>query len=82
MVRESTVYENLYTELISYEKNGVYILLDGNHASPMQVVREVMCREAGSYMRDYDMDPQGNTTSGLGIDKNNVDHTVYELLLN
>lgn len=59
MVRESTVYENLYTELISYEKNGVYILLDGNHASPMQVVREVMCREAGSYMRDYDMDPQG-----------------------
>ena len=42
MVRESTVYENLYTELISYEKNGVYILLDGNHASPMQVVREVM----------------------------------------
>lgn len=29
-----------------------------------------------------DMDPQGNTTSGLGIDKNNVDHTVYELLLN
>lgn len=59
MVRESTVYENLYTELISYEKNGVYILLDGNHASPMQVVREVMCREDGSYMRDYDMDPQG-----------------------
>ena len=59
MVRESTVYENLYTEMISYEKNGVYILLDGNHASPMQVVREVMCREAGSYMRDYDMDPQG-----------------------
>ena len=59
MVRESMVYENLYTELISYEKNGVYILLDGNHASPMQVVREVMCREAGSYMRDYDMDPQG-----------------------
>ena len=59
MVRESMVYENLYTELISYEKNGVYILLDGNHASPMQVVREVMCREDGSYMRDYDMDPQG-----------------------
>lgn len=59
MVRESTVYENLYTELTSYEKNGVYILLDGNHASPMQVVREVMCREDGSYMRDYDMNPQG-----------------------
>ena len=27
------------------------------------------------------MDPQGNTTSGLGIDKNQVENTVYELLL-
>lgn len=28
-----------------------------------------------------DMDPQGNTTSGLGVDKNNVENTLYELLL-
>ena len=28
-----------------------------------------------------DMDPQGNTTSGLGIDKDNAEHTAYELLL-
>ena len=28
-----------------------------------------------------DMDPQGNTTSGLGIDKDEVENTVYELLL-
>ena len=28
-----------------------------------------------------DMDPQGNTTSGLGIDKENVENTVYELML-
>ncbi|MEE1243508.1 MAG: AAA family ATPase [Frisingicoccus sp.] len=28
-----------------------------------------------------DMDPQGNTTSGLGIDKNEVESTVYELIL-
>ena len=28
-----------------------------------------------------DMDPQGNTTSGLGVDKNSVENTVYELLL-
>ena len=28
-----------------------------------------------------DMDPQGNTTSGLGIEKNEVENTVYELLL-
>lgn len=28
-----------------------------------------------------DMDPQGNTTSGLGVDKDNEENTVYELLL-
>ena len=28
-----------------------------------------------------DMDPQGNTTSGLGIEKDEVENTVYELLL-
>lgn len=28
-----------------------------------------------------DMDPQGNTTSGLGVEKDEVENTVYELLL-
>ena len=28
-----------------------------------------------------DMDPQGNTTSGLGVDKDQAEYTVYELLL-
>lgn len=28
-----------------------------------------------------DLDPQGNTTSGYGIDKNNVESTIYEVLL-
>ena len=28
-----------------------------------------------------DCDPQGNATSGFGIDKNNVENTVYELML-
>lgn len=37
--------------------------------------------EAGKRVLTIDIDPQGNTTSGLGIDKNNVDNTVYELLL-
>ena len=27
-----------------------------------------------------DIDPQGNTTSGLGIEKNKLDNTIYELL--
>ena len=29
-----------------------------------------------------DTDPQGNTTSGFGVDKNEVENTVYELMLN
>lgn len=28
-----------------------------------------------------DMDPQGNTTSGLGIDKNRTNETIYEILI-
>lgn len=28
-----------------------------------------------------DIDPQGNTTSGLGVEKNELEYTVYELLL-
>lgn len=27
-----------------------------------------------------DMDPQGNTTSGLGLEKNELDKTTYEVI--
>jgi chromosome partitioning protein len=37
--------------------------------------------ELGRKVLTIDMDPQGNTTSGLGIDKNDVENTTYELLL-
>lgn len=37
--------------------------------------------EAGKRVLTIDIDPQGNTTSGLGIDKNETNNTVYELLL-
>lgn len=32
-------------------------------------------------MLTVDFDPQGNTTSGLGLEKGNLDNTVYELLM-
>ena len=28
-----------------------------------------------------DLDPQGNTTSGYGINKNEVENTIYEIML-
>ena len=37
--------------------------------------------EAGKKVLAIDMDPQGNMTSGLGVDKDEIENTVYELLL-
>ena len=36
--------------------------------------------EAGKKVLIVDLDPQGNTTSGLGIDKNELEKTVYEVI--
>ena len=37
--------------------------------------------EKGKKVLSIDLDPQGNMTSGLGVDKNEVSNTVYELML-
>ena len=37
--------------------------------------------EKGQKVLAMDMDPQGNMTSGLGVDKNNVENTVYDLII-
>ena len=37
--------------------------------------------QAGKRVLVADMDPQGNTTSGLGVDKHNVEHTIYSMLI-
>ena len=37
--------------------------------------------EKGKKVLAIDMDPQGNMSSALGIDKNAVDYTIYELIL-
>ena len=37
--------------------------------------------EKGKKVLAIDLDPQGNMTSGLGVDKNEVENTVYELML-
>ena len=37
--------------------------------------------EAGKKVLIIDIDPQGNTTSGVGVEKENLESTLYELLL-
>lgn len=37
--------------------------------------------EKGRRVLTIDIDPQGNTTSGLGIDKDELEYSVYELLI-
>lgn len=37
--------------------------------------------ELGKKVLVVDIDPQGNATSGLGIDKNNLENTLYELFI-
>ena len=37
--------------------------------------------EKGKKVLAIDLDPQGNMTSGLGVNKNELENTVYELML-
>ena len=37
--------------------------------------------EIGKRVLTIDTDPQGNTTSGLGVEKDELENTVYELML-
>ena len=37
--------------------------------------------EAGKKVLTVDMDPQGNTSSGLGLDKDKLKNTIYQLLI-
>ena len=37
--------------------------------------------EAGKKVLTIDLDPQGNMTSGLGIDKDEVEKNIYDLMI-
>ena len=37
--------------------------------------------EKGKKILVIDTDPQGNITSGFGLEKNDIENTIYELLL-
>ena len=37
--------------------------------------------EKGQKVLSVDMDPQGNMTSGLGVDKEELENTIYDLII-
>ena len=37
--------------------------------------------EKGKKVLAVDMDPQGNMTSGLGVDKDDIENTIYDLII-
>ncbi len=53
-------YRDMFTELEKYEKRGINILLDGYHASALQIVTAHMIKEEGTYMRDYVISHDGS----------------------
>lgn len=53
-------YKGLFSELEQYERNGIYMTMDGAPVSPMQVVTAHMIKEDGCYMRDYITDSGGH----------------------
>ncbi len=53
-------YQALFAELTGYEQKGVYILMNGLPASPMQIVQAHVMREDAVYMRDYVLNDRGD----------------------
>ena len=59
---------------ISNQKGGV-----GKTTTSINLSSSLAAR--GKKVLVIDIDPQGNTTSGFGIEKNNLENTIYELIL-
>ena len=53
-------FQTLFAELTDYERKGVYILINGAPASPMQIVQAHSIKEEGVYMRDYVLNDKGD----------------------
>ncbi|MDD2980141.1 MAG: hypothetical protein PHN80_09240 [Hespellia sp.] len=73
MIPNDEEYQELFEELENYEKYGVPMMIEGTRVSPMQVISAYMVKEAGTYMRDYIIDDDGNIEE-LTFQKIKEDH--------
>lgn len=53
-------FQKMFTELTGYEKKGVFMVMNGVPASPMQIVQAHIMREDAVYMRDYVLNDKGD----------------------
>lgn len=51
-------YQELFTELTEYERQGIPIKMEDSPASPLQVVAAFMVKEDSVYMKDYVVDEE------------------------
>jgi hypothetical protein len=54
------VNQRMFQELAGYEKKNVDLKMNGEPASPMQIVHAHMMKEDGIYMRDYVLNDSGD----------------------
>ncbi len=52
-------------------------------SSPLVTLHNATCGYgARDILTDVDLDPQGNTSSGLGIEKGKLDACIYDVIIN
>lgn len=89
---DTYIYENCYIKNTNYniwkeqeEKMGRIIAVANQKGGVGKTTTSInlsSCIAAkGKKVLVIDIDPQGNTTSGFGIEKNELENTVYELIL-
>lgn len=58
MEEKTWKYQELFTELTKFERQGIPIKIEDNLASPLQIVAAFLVKEDSVYMKDYVVDEE------------------------